>query len=128
MLFRSGVQRGEAPLPYWGIFSVACNAAQKFPNKLCLFEKRSGRGAAEGWATLPMMCPPAVISYFIFPFLREDGAVLSVGRCYSLQGGRRQGFPDKYARSARKIYRETALPPDLADDRKPCITFAPTNG
>ena len=28
--------------PYWGIFSVACNAAQKFPNKLCLFEKRRG--------------------------------------------------------------------------------------
>ena len=63
-----------------------------------------------------------------FHFLREGGAVLSVGRCSILQGGRRQGFPDKYARSARKIYRETALPPDLADDRMPCITFAPAGG
>lgn len=26
-----GVQRGEAPLPYWGIFSIACNAARKIP-------------------------------------------------------------------------------------------------
>ena len=26
-----GVQRGEAPLPYWGVFSVACNAARKIP-------------------------------------------------------------------------------------------------
>ncbi len=26
-----GVQRSEAPLPYWGIFSIACNAARKIP-------------------------------------------------------------------------------------------------
>ena len=66
--------------------------------------------------------------HIILLCLREDGAVVSVGRCFILQGSRWQGFLDKYSRLMRKIYRETAVPPDLADDRKPCVTFVPTNG
>lgn len=68
--------------------------------------------------------------YILLFFLcfREGAAVLFVGRCFLLQGGRRQVFPDKYARPSRKIYRETAVLPDLADDRKPCMTFAPADG
>ena len=69
-----------------------------------------------------MMADSAVVgsashNLYILFFPSSGGrAVLSVGRCFLLQGGRRQGFSDKYARPSRKIYRETAVPPDLADD------------
>lgn len=40
------VQRGATSLAYWGIFSVACNAARKFPNKLWYFPLVNIRTAA----------------------------------------------------------------------------------
>lgn len=92
------------------------------------FVKRRGREAAEGGRRCRCGIRQSLRQHHIILLcLRVGGADLTVGRCSILQGGRRQGFLDKYARLPRKIYRETAVPPDLTDDRKPCMTFAPAD-
>jgi len=127
-----GVQRG-LPLALLGNFQrYGVLRLGKFPNKLRYFPRKYP-AACRPSARLPFGggCPCRLLTritppYFSLPV--GGGVVVFVFKGSFAWGGRVQGFPDKYARSERKIYRETAQPPDLLADIKPRACFAFVNG
>jgi len=123
------VQRGATSLAYWGIFSVACNAART--NSLIsygIFSVNTLRRAV----CLPFGygCPCRLLTHITPPYFFPFGRWVA-GRSFSFSKAlldTRFSRQIRSQRSERKIYRETAQPLDLLADVKPRACFAFVNG